>query len=351
MLLISGAGYRYLFPFVSVALASLAGCRQEVRPADISVPTSNLAEDSSVISLVSPDSIIEAEPNILHELQLTVMNTGKEDLMGVTPRLPCSCHLVSPLPRSFAAGSNETLIFKVLTPIAGNQLREIDFVDHRGNHVGTVAIEFHVSGEVPRLSRPVRTVHLMHVVNENEMHSVEIEAIENAESPHFLQEAFAADPNIAIVHKIDLTEIPSFDKNFVLRKYRIPVQVITKSPGTVTTNIRLQLSSQVKECAIPLAIDTKPRAQLLPRELVIHSSEDPSTDTMNATFQLISRIPGDVYDIQQYDEDVLSVVRVPSAHHQKWAVHVKHRNPVLTHTKITLISHSGDHAELPVKIE
>ena len=149
--------FRRVLPCFMVVAAVLAGCGQESEPAGVADSTTpENASVASAIQLVSPTVIVEVESSIMHELQVTLRNTGQTDLKGVTPRLPCSCHVASPLPAVFSAGATNIIAFRVLTPFAGSQLNEIEFYDQEHRLVGTTKIAFHALGEIPRLVQSIR---------------------------------------------------------------------------------------------------------------------------------------------------------------------------------------------------
>lgn len=342
--------FGHLFPSLGICYVLwLAGCGQGVPQ-----PDSNSAQGESptnTIRLVSPSSVVMAKPNVMTEIRLTVMNSGDNDLKGVTPKLPCSCHVLAPLPAVFPARSSCSIAFKVLTPFAGGQTRKVRFFDGGKAPVGTVSFKIAVTGQVPRFVEPVATVRVSHIAGETTLASVVLETVERSKSVPFITDVTCKDDAVLSVSPPCVSETQSFDKQFVLRKYRVPVNVNENSQGDIATKIQLQLSDGSSQRAIPIMVHVLPRAHLLPNRLVFNATDSREDSVDEATLCLVPRVFGDVYEVGDFERDLLTIQKAIGTNSHQWTVKFTGHDRAVTSTTIKLVSSSGYSTEVPVAIQ
>lgn len=190
----------------------VAGCDNVQDKALVGSKVSSGVDLSEVLQLVTPSSVVDASPAELHSVQVTLRNSGKNDLKGVTPKLPCSCHIVDPLPSVFAAGTTQSITFKALTPFAGKQVREVEFFDGEMHRVGIARLEFRVSGQVPRLAHPFKPIQILQVAREIGKRYITFETIEEIGRAQFILAVVPLDDSILQVRAPHLEETHSPDK-------------------------------------------------------------------------------------------------------------------------------------------
>lgn len=345
-----GGDFRRVSHYWILLALFLMGCGKDLG-AGADSKGARIASTSQVIQLVSPTSVVEAQPSIQHELQVTLKNVSDKALLGVVPKLPCRCQIVDPLPSVFPAGATNTITFRVLTPFAGTQLSEIEFADDQKKVVGTVRITFHVSGEVPRLVREIRPTNIICIAGERVTRYVQVETIEASGVAPFISDASSADSSVLTLQKPSITDTPSSDKQFVQRAYRFPAQVPVQTIGDTNTEIKLKLSDGRAVLVMPTSIQVQSRAHLIPDNLSISAAEVAKGGSAESTFQLISRVLGDKYEVDKFDSRLLAVRKSANANRQQWTISVLRHDPTITQTTISLISTAGHRVELPMHIE
>lgn len=325
------------------------GCSRESRDA---VTKSEVLSDGQMtgeIVLASEASVIEASPNVLHEVQLEIKNVGKRNLTGVSPRLPCRCNIVEPLPDVFPSGSTNTVTLRVLTPFAGSLIKEIEFFDDAEIRVGSVQVAFQILGDVPRLAHAVKPVWFRHVAGAASSFLVEFETVERLGAPDFITELSVMNGSGVSIEKPICLTVANIDREVVLRKYRFPVKV--DADEDVNVGLRVRFSNDESGDTFPMKVEVLPRAHLIPRQLVINTSDIEAGKFREATFRLVSRISGDVYRIESFDRDLLSICEEDSADRQNWTVKIVRPDVTDVTTTVTLVSNSGDRKDLLVSIK
>lgn len=91
-----------------------------------------------------------------------------------------------------------------------------------------------------------------------------------------------------------------------------------------------------------------PRVHALPRELTFRSDGGPEGSVNEATLHLVPRVVGDVYEVSEFDRDLLTIQEITGSKNQEWAIQVTGYNPAITRTRIMLISSSEYYLEVPV---
>jgi hypothetical protein len=329
-------------------LILLIGCTDNT--ADVSVkPNSMDSSNRLVVRIKSPEpvsSVVTVEPSIYQPVHFNVLNSGNTSLEGVSPRLPCACQIKQPLPDVLEAGAEAPVIITMLTPFAGLQNHSIEFTDSAGKPFGKVNFTFKVLGEVPRFKRPLQRLEFVHIAGEESKRFVEVRTIESLSKPAWITNATSSNVDYLQVIRTEMSDHVSSDREFTERVYRIYVDLVSDDLGKKYVDVQLESRGSSAFIGIlPIEVDCKPRALLIPENIVFDTFQDGQNVTRD--IQLISRVGRDYYEITTYDSSLFSIIQKEP---HLWEVGINKKPPENINTLIQFVSNREDIVNLPVKV-
>lgn len=293
---------------------------------------------------VGEERVIVAGPNTLHLVRVRLQNESKEAVVGATPRLPCSCHIVDAPPKEIPPGGVFETAFKVLTPLRGLKEYKIEFIDSSKNLAGMATFLIDVAGKVPEVVRVPPSVQLVQVLGEQGLQKIELEAVEMVGSGPFVVSADFGNQAGIVAQTPHCTQSQPVDQNIVLQRYQIPVEVEATSIGDFDAMLQVRVAGGSEGAKIPVHVRVLARAHVSPCAI-----EFPATSVAGATatFHVISRVAGVEYYVSSVDRDLLTV-EPDGQVESSWIVTCLRPASEEGETGITLTSTDGHEIMLPV---